>query len=323
MVAETAKTSTSSLQSASPFSRLGDGIFYWGTLFFATSVMIITLMLAVRLWLGAWPAIQASGWHFLTTSKWDPVHNVYGAWPFIYGTLVSSFLALLIAVPIGVGTAIFVSELAPKWMRTPISFMVELLAAVPSVVYGLWGVFVMLPFLRPIQAWLAEHFGYLPFFQGAAYGYSMMAGALILVIMVLPFITAVSRDVISAVPPTQREAAYGLGATQWEVIKGPVLRYARSGIMGAVILGLARALGETMAITMVIGNGDEVSASLLAIGNTLASKLALEFNEASGSQLPALLYVSLVLFVITIIVNVIARLMIWNMTRNVQGAAAE
>lgn len=311
--------------------RWGDSVFYWGTLLFASSSLVLCVLIGARLLQGAIPSIQASGWSFLTTSKWDPVHDIYGAWPYIFGTLVSSFLALLLAVPIGLGTAIFLSELAPRWMRATVSFTVELLAAVPSVVYGLWGIFVLLPILRPIQAWLSEHWSVLhlpifgevqiPFFQGAAYGYSMMAGALILAIMVLPFITAISRDVIGAVPAQQREASYGLGATQWEVISGPVLKYARSGIMGAIILALARALGETMAITMLIGNGREASLSLLAAGNTLASALANQFNEAAGPQLPALLNLALVLFVITIIVNACARLLIWNMARGVKGAA--
>jgi phosphate transport system permease protein len=253
--------------------------------------------------------------------------DIYGAWPYIFGTLVSSFLALLLAVPVAIGTAIFLTELAPKWMRTPISFMVELLAAVPSVVYGLWGVFVLVPALRPVQAWLSENWGEKPiigpFVEGAPMGYSMMAGALILAIMVLPFITAVSREVLKAVPPSQREAAFGLGATHWEAIGGPILRYARSGILGAIILGLARAVGETMAITMVIGNGREASLSLLAPGNTLASALANQFAEASGKQLPSLMYVALCLFGVTIIVNAIARMLIWNMARGTQGAARE
>jgi phosphate transport system permease protein len=206
----------------------------------------------------------------------------------------------------------------------PLSFMVELLAAVPSVVYGLWGRLVLIPALLPLQGWLSEHASGWPvvgkLFEGAPIGQSMMAGGLILAIMVLPFITAVSREVIKAVPPTQREAAFGLGSTHWEAISGPILRTARSGIIGAIILGLARALGETMAITMVIGNGNDAKLSLLEPANTLSSKLALEFAEAAGGQQSALMFLALTLFSITIVVNAIARLMIWNMARSVQGS---
>jgi phosphate transport system permease protein len=201
--------------------------------------------------------------------------------------------------------------------------MVELLAAVPSVVYGLWGIFVLIPLLRPVQEFLRDRFGFLPFFQGQAQGYSMMAGALILAIMILPFITSVSREVIKAVPRSQREAAFGLGATHWEAIKGPVLRYARSGIMGAIVLGLARAVGETMAITMVIGNGNKASLSLLDPGNTLASALANQFAEASGKQSTALMYLALTLFGVTILINAIARLMIVNMARGMAGVVRD
>ncbi|PQV63437.1 phosphate ABC transporter membrane protein 1, PhoT family [Abditibacterium utsteinense] len=318
-------------------ARFGDGLFYWATLFFASLILFLVLWLGLQLVVAALPAIKQFGPRFLTRSKWDPVEEIYGAWPYIYGTLMSSFLALLLAVPVGVGTAIFLAEIAPKWIRTPLSFMVELLAAVPSVVYGLWGRLVLIPAIIPLQAILSEyaikgkefHFLWLfkmktpidiPFFDGAPIGQSMMAGGLILAIMVLPFITAVSREVIKAVPPTQREAAFGLGATHWEAISGPILRTARSGIIGAIILGLARALGETMAITMVIGNGNDANISLLAPANTLSSKLALEFAEASGGQQSALMYLALTLFSITIVVNAIARLLIWNMARGIQGS---
>jgi phosphate transport system permease protein len=305
-------------------ARMADGVFYWTTLIFAGLILALVVWLGYQLYSSASPAIEKFGPKFLTNSKWDPVAEIYGAWPYIYGTLVSSLLALLIAVPIGVGTAIFLAELAPKWMRTPLSFLVELLAAVPSVVYGLWGRLVLIPAILPLQAWLSEYTYEKPIigalFDGAPMGASMMAGGLVLAIMILPFITAVSREVIKAVPAAQREAAFGLGATHWEAISGPILRTARSGIIGAVILGLARALGETMAITMVIGNGNVASTSLLAPANTLASKLALEFSEASGDQLSALMYLALVLFGITIIVNAFARMLIWNMARQVKGS---
>lgn len=310
-------------------ARFGDGLFYWATLLFASLILVLVVWLGYQLYAAASPAIDKFGLNFLTSSVWksgdDPKSpDTYGAWPYIYGTLMSSFLAILLAVPIGVGTAIYLAEVAPKWIRMPLSFMVELLAAVPSVVYGLWGRLVLIPALIPVQGWLSENASGWPvvgrFFEGAPIGQSMMAGGLILAIMILPFITAVSREVIKAVPPTQREAAFGLGATHWEAISGPILRTARSGIIGAVILGLARALGETMAITMVIGNGDDASASLLAPANTLSSKLALEFAEASGGQQSALMYLALTLFLITIAVNSVARLLIWNMARQVQGS---
>lgn len=331
-------------------SNFGDKLFYWGTLAFAATVLLICLAIGWRLYQTAAPAIHRYGLGFLSTTKWDPnagTDGVYGgAWPYIFGTLVSSFLALLIAVPIGLGTAIFLAELAPKWMRSPLGFMVELLAAVPSVVYGLWGRLVMVPWLQTKQEWMSDYgynaldtmekglvkttgikafstYGLSHLIDGAPTGQSMMAGALVLAIMVLPFITAVSREVIKAVPPTQREAAFGLGATRWEAIRSPVLKYARSGIIGAIILGLARALGETMAITMVIGNADKASASLLSPAATLASKLANEFGEAQGGQLDSLMYLALVLFGITIVVNAFARMLIWNMSRSVRGASRE
>ncbi len=331
-------------------NNFGDRLFYWGTLCFAATVLVITAMIGWRLLQTASPAIHLYGAKFLTNTKWDPNEgangNYGGAWPYIFGTLVSSFLALLLAVPIGLGTAIFLAELAPKWMRSPLGFMIELLAAVPSVVYGLWGRLVMVPWLLTKQDWLSDvgynsldgleqklvhatgikafsTYGLSHLVDGAPTGQSMMAGALILAIMILPFITAVSREVIKAVPPTQREAAYGLGATRWEAIRSPVLKYARSGIIGAIILGLARALGETMAITMVIGNADKASASLLSPAATLASKLANEFGEAQAGQLDSLMYLALVLFGITIVVNGFARLLIWNMSRSMSGAARE
>lgn len=300
--------------------NIGDIVFHWSTLLFAAGVVLVCGLIAVQLVQAAWPSMTAFGIGFLFSSTWDPVHDIYGAWPFIFGTLMSSAVALLIAVPISLGTAIFLTELAPRTIRTPIAFVVELLAAVPSVVYGLWGVFFLVPLLRPFQAWLSTHIGG-PLFSGSPTGYSMMAGALILAIMILPFITAVSREVIGAVPPAQREAAFGLGATRWETIAGPILRSARSGIIGAIILGLARALGETMAITMVIGNGRAAALSLLAPGNTLASALANQFAEAGGAQLPALMYLALCLFGVTILVNALARLLLWKMARGLKGAA--
>jgi len=310
-------------------ARTTDGIFYWGTLAFASLVLLLVAWLGVQLYLAASPSVHKFGLGFLTSSVWqtadDPKHpDVYGAWPYIYGTLVSSSLALLLAVPVGVGTAVFLAELAPRWIRTPLGFLVDLLAAVPSVVYGLWGILVLVPAMLPLQFWLFKHLASLPliglFFNTSPLGQSMLAGSLVLSIMILPFISAVSREVLKAVPPTQREAAFGLGATHWEAIRGPILRTARSGIIGAIVLGLARALGETMAITMVISSSDSFSTSLLGGAATLSSKIALEFREASGEQRSALMYLALVLFGITIVVNALARLLIWNMSRQVKGA---
>ena len=333
MVAQTPPPKRSLRQRTSFFdARFGDGLFYWSTLSFAFITLILVLWLAFQLFSAAAPSIHKFGLNFLTSSVWktdsDPkAPDTYGAWPYIYGTLMSSLLALLLAVPIGLGTAIFLAELAPKWMRTPLSFLVELLAAVPSVVYGLWGLLVLVPLLRPFQAWLHDVIGPIPVLGAlfgtapSATGQSMLMGGLVLAIMILPFITAVSREVIKAVPRTQREAAFGLGATHWEAIKGPVLRAARSGIIGAIILGLARALGETMAITMVIGNNDNADLSLLAPASTISSKLANQFAEADGAQYTALMYLALVLFGITIVINGFARLLIWNMARSNGGSA--
>lgn len=305
----------------SRFGNLGDSLFYALTLIFAASVLVVTLLIGFQLLKTSFPAIHHFGWRFLFTSTWDPVHQIYGAWPYIWGTIASSLLALILAVPVAIGTAIFLVELCPQWLRGILSFMVELLAAVPSVVYGLWGIFVLIPILQTVQTKIAlSKLSVLPIFAGAPTGYSMMAGALVLSIMILPIITAVTRDVIANVPSTQREAAFGLGSTHWEAVKGPILRSARSGIMGAVILGLARALGETMAITMVIGNGKDASLSLLAPANTLASILANQFAEASGLQLPSLMYIALVLFGVAIVVNAIARLLLWNMSRGMKHA---
>jgi len=305
-------------------ANLGDRVFQWGTLLFAASVLLLILLLGWELSKASLPAMRQFGWGFLTTSTWDPVHEQFGALPFIFGTAVSSLLALLIAVPISLGAALFLAELAPPRLRGPVSFLVELLAAVPSVVSGLWGLLVLAPMLRPVEAWLGQRLGLLPFFQGPAYGIGMLAAGLILAIMVLPIITAVSREVIQAVPVSQREAAYALGATRWEALRGPVFRYARAGILGAIILGLGRAVGETMAVTMVIGNRPEISASLFSPGYTLPSALANEFLEATGElHRSALLELALILLAITIVVNAIARLMLWSVARGTTAGVRE
>jgi phosphate transport system permease protein len=303
---------------------LGDGVFRWGTLTLACAVPMLIIALGYLLFADALPALREFGVKFLSGRRWDPIEEVYGGLPHIYGTLVTSLLALIVAVPISLGAAIFLAELAPGWIRTPVSFLVELLAAIPSVIFGIWGIFVLVPALRPIQLWLGENVGFLPIFSGPPFGIGFMAAGLILAVMILPIITAVSRDVLLAVPRTQREAAYALGATKWEAIRGPVLRYARTGILGAVILGLGRALGETMAVTMVIGNTPAISASLFSPGYTMPSMLANEFAEATGDlHVAALMEIALLLFGITIILNAIARLLIMTVARGGTGGVQE
>src|SRR5262245_26241544 len=244
------------------------------------AVILIAAGLVASLAWEARHAIAAFGWRFIVSSTWDPVAGTFGALPFIYGTVVSSLVAVVIAVPLSLGAAIYLSDVAPFWIRAPIAFLIEMLAAVPSVVYGLWGIFVLVPWLRTaVQPALGHWLGFVPLFQGPPYGVGMLAAGLILAIMILPYITSVSREVLLAVPTGQREAALGLGATRWEATRIAVLRYGRSGLIGAVLLGLGRALGETMAVTMVIGNRPEISVSLFAPGYTMASVIANEFTE--------------------------------------------
>jgi len=279
---------------------------------------LLFVFFLVRIGTDALPAMREFGWGFILGTEWNPVLRDFGALPFIFGTIVSSLLALLIAVPLSIGLAIFLTELAPQWLARPISFATELLAAIPSVVYGLWGIFVLVPFLRfTIQEPLSRRFGeFIPFFEGPAYGFSMLSGAVILSIMIIPFISAVTREVLDAVPRDQREAALALGATRWEMTWQVALPYALPGIVGGAILGLGRALGETMAITMVIGNRPDISASLFAPGYTMASVLANEFAEATGElYVSALMEVALLLFGITILVNILAQMLVWRVRR--------
>lgn len=298
----------------------GDAVYRAVLTGLACLLPLLLLTVAVELFTNSWPAIKRFGPAFAWTSVWDPVAEVYGAAPMIFGTLMSSLLALLIAVPLALGVSIFLTEFAPRWIRQPIAFLVELLAAVPSVVYGLWGIFVLIPFLRsvavpPLRAVL----GWTPFFHGVFYGNSMLAGGIVLAIMVVPYIAAVSREVLLAVPTTQREAAMGLGATRWETVWSAVLPYGRAGLIGAVMLGLGRALGETMAVTMVIGNRHDISGSLLQPAYTMAAAIANEFSEATTSlYLSALFEVGLILFLITITVNAFARILVWRVAK---GAA--
>lgn len=296
--------------------NIGDFIFERLTLLFAVLVFLLVILMGYEMYVGSKISIDKFGWSFLTNSVWDPVQEIYGALPIIYGTIVSSFLALVISVPLSIGIAIFLSELSPGWLEKPLSFLVELLAGIPSVVYGLWGIFVLVPWIRnDVEPFLSDHLGFLPFFRGAPYGFGMLAAVLILAIMVLPIISSISRDILKSVPQSQREAALALGATRWQSTK-IVLKDAKSGILGATMLGLGRAVGETMAVTMVIGNRAVISPSLFDPSYTMASVIANEFTEATSEMyLSALIQLALVLFVLTIIINAFAKLLVWSMER--------
>src|SRR5215211_1581740 len=297
-------------------ANYGDRIFKLILTFAAVLIPVLLAFLMYELWSGARVAVSRFGFDFITSSTWDPVAEEFGAFPLIFRTLVSSLIALLIAVPLSLGVAIYLTEFAPKSVRQPVAFLIGLLAAVPSVVYGLWGIFVLIPLLRTtVVPFFRDtlHLGATPLFSGPNYGPSMLAAGLILAVMVLPYISAVSREVLLAVPRSQREAALALGATRWEMIRSAVVPYARSGIIGGIILGLGRALGETMAVTMVIGNRHDISASLFAPGYTMASLIANEFTEATSDlHLAALMAVGFVLFLVTLIVNAIARWLVWR-----------
>ncbi|MEW5797639.1 MAG: phosphate ABC transporter permease subunit PstC [Bacteroidota bacterium] len=297
--------------------NFGDAVFKYLTTFFAALVLLLIALMAYEMYASSSLSIEKFGWSFLTSSEWDPVTEQYGALPFIYGTLVSSLLALVLALPVSIGIAVFLTELAPPWLERPFSFVVELLAGIPSIVYGLWGFFVMVPWIRTtVEPFLSEHLGFIPLFEGAPYGVGMLAAGVILSIMILPIIASISRDVLKAVPLSQKEAALALGSTRWEATR-IALSYSRSGIVGATILGLGRALGETMAVTMVIGNRPEIQLSLFEPGYTMASVLANEFTEATSEMyISALIEIALVLFVVAILVNAIARLLVWSFTRN-------
>src|SRR5271166_389085 len=266
---------------------------------------------------------HAFGFRFFAGSDWDPVNERFGALPFIFGTVVSSVLALIIAVPLAVGVAVFTTEMCPKALRGPLSFFVELLAAIPSVIYGLWAIFVLVPLLSGyVQPFLATTLGWTGLFDGPQYGLGMLAAGIILAIMIIPIISSITREVLMVVPQHQREGVLALGATRWEMIRVGVLRNARAGIMGAIILGLGRALGETMAVTMVIGNNPQIKKSLFEAGHTMASVLANEFSEATGDvYLSALIEIGLALFLVTIVVNALARLLVWTVTRGQPASA--
>lgn len=297
--------------------RRGDQIAYLITLIFAASIIVITALLFFELYRGSSLARQKFGWSFLTGMTWDPVSQEFGALPFIYGTLVTSALGLIIGVPLGIGAAIFLAELAPPRLSNGFAFLIELLAAVPSVIYGLLAIFTLVPLLREyIVPALRSSLGFLPLFQGISYGVSLLAAGAILAIMILPFIISISREVLMAVPREQREASLALGATRWETAWHVVVPYAKAGILGSIFLALARALGETMAVTMVIGNTPQISLSLFAPGHSIAAVIANEFSEATSNiYLSALIELGLVLFGITIILNAVARLLVIGVTR--------
>lgn len=295
---------------------IGDTIFRTVLFIAAASILVVVAAIFVMMVQTSMPSLREFGIAFLWGTEWKPAQNEFGALPFVYGTVVSSLLALLMAVPISLGIAIFLVEQAPAKVARPIAFMVELLAAIPSVVYGLWGIFVLAPFIRNYLGWfLQEYFGWIPLFQGRLTGIGMLTGGIILALMITPIITAVVRDVLEAVPTTQREAALALGATKWETTT-IVLGNAASGIAGAIVLGLGRAIGETMAVTMVIGNSPQISASLFEPANTIASLLAANFAEATDElYLSALIEIGLVLFLVTFVVNAFAKLLIMGVGR--------
>ncbi len=301
--------------------KSADSTFRWIMLLCALSIFAIVILIAAILVLRSKLSIAQFGFKFFVGSNWDPVSGDFGAFPFIFGTLATSFLALLMAVPLALGVAIFLTELCPRALRAPISFLTELLAAIPSVVYGLWAIFVLVPLVRDsIGPFLVKYFGWTGFFGGSNFGVGLLTASIILAIMILPIISSITRDIMLAVPNHQREAVLALGATRWEMIRIGVLRNARIGIVGAIILGLGRALGETMAVAMTIGNHAVISKSLFAPGYTLASAIANEFSEATNDlYLSSLIEIGLALFIVTIVVNGIARALVWAVTRGTPG----
>ncbi|MBZ5570881.1 MAG: phosphate ABC transporter permease subunit PstC [Acidobacteriia bacterium] len=298
-------------------SQVADRVFYLAMLACGLSILALVGLIFYELVTKSALSWHAFGWKFFFQSDWDPVNEQFGAWPFVYGTVVSSILALILAVPLAVGVATFITEMCPRRLKGILAFTTELLAAIPSVIYGLWAIFVLVPLLRMyVEPFLARYFGWTGLFEGTPYGIGMLAAGIILAIMVVPIISSITREVMTAVPQQQREAVLALGATRWEMIRTGVLRNARAGILGAIILGLGRALGETMAVTMVIGNRAEIARSLFAPGYTMASVIANEFSEATGDvYLSALVEVGLALFLVTIIVNILAQILVWSVTR--------
>ncbi|MBS3026508.1 MAG: phosphate ABC transporter permease subunit PstC [Dolichospermum sp. DET50] len=304
------------MKNRSEIDRNLDRSFIWLTRIFALAIAGTLLWIAVQVTIAAWPAIQKFGFNFLITSSWNPVKNEYGVLPAIYGTLMSSLIGLILAIPIGVGTAILLSEnFLPSQVQLVLVFLVELLAAIPSVVYGVWGIFVLIPILTNLGKWLHNYLGWLPIFSSAPTGPGMLPAGVILAIMTLPIITAISRDALVSLPSSLRQAALGVGATRWETIFQVLIPAAFSGIVSAVMLALGRAMGETMAVTMLIGNANNINISLLAPANTISSLLANQFAEANGLQVAALMYAALVLFVLTMIVNILAEFIVTRVQR--------
>jgi phosphate transport system permease protein len=301
----------------------GDVVFRGVTRTFAAVTVVLVAIVGIALAVSSKDTLSQYGFGFLTSSTWNVVegHEAYGALPFVFGTLLTSAIALVIAVPISLGIAIFLAELAPEWLRTPAGFVIELLAAVPSVIYGLWGFFVLRPLMNEhVEPALGKGLGFLPLFQGEPMGSDVLLASVVLAIMILPTISSVSREVLRAVPNAQREGALALGATRWETVRTVVLPFAKSGITGAVILGLGRALGETMAVTMLIGNKPQIKASLFEPAATMASIIANEYPEAHGRQLSALTEVGLLLFALTFLLNGVARVLVWRVGRVAEGA---
>lgn len=298
-----------------------EGIFKTATFISAWTVLLLLAGVIITLFFGAWLTISKFGFEFLTHSKWNPVDDIYGALAPLYGTVVTSLIAMLIAVPLSFGIAVFLTETCPRWLRGPISTAIELLAAIPSIVFGIWGLFFLAPIMQSsVQPWLIDHLGPLPLvgklFQGPPYGIGVLTAGVVLAIMVVPFITAVFREVFSMAPRSLKEAAYGMGATQWNVVWDVVVPWSRTGIIGGIMLGLGRALGETMAVTFVIGNANRISSSILAPGTSIAAKIASEFAEAeSAAHTSALTELGLLLFALTFVIIAAARLMLMRMER--------
>ncbi|MCE5361579.1 MAG: phosphate ABC transporter permease subunit PstC [Acidithiobacillus sp.] len=318
---------------ASPISSQAAPRRAWGDLFFrgltgftAFFLLLVMIAIAVSLWREGWDAFRTFGFGFLWSTAWDPVTNQYGALIFIFGTLVSSLLAMIMAVPVSFGIAMFISELAPQWLRQPISTAIELLAAIPSIIFGMWGLLVFAPVFGNMEPWINDHLGKIPgiglLFKGPPMGIGMLTAGIVLGIMIIPFISAIMRDVFLSMPSILKESAYGLGSTTWEVMRFVILPYTRSAVVGGIFLGLGRALGETMAVTFVIGNTDSLSTSLLMPGSSIAAVLANEFTEATTHLYKSsLLALGFILFIVSFLVLVLAKFLLWRMEKRIGGGA--
>ena len=297
-----------------PHRNTGDLAFSSVLLIMAAAIPLLAILLGIEMLQEGLPALAEFGLAFIATSTWNPVSQQFGVLPAIFGTVATSAIGAILAVPIGLGAAVLLAELAPRWLAQPVSFLIEMLAAIPSVIIGLWGLFVVVPVVRQIESILGSSLGFIPLFSGPAFGIGLLSASVLLAVMILPIITAVTRDVLRAVPASQREAMLALGATRWETISRAVLPYGRSGVVGACILALGRALGETLAVSLVIGNAFKISGSVFSPATTLASLIATQFREADTPlYLSALMAAGLVLFAITIVVNVAARVLIWRL----------